>query len=316
MATITDNDAAYRGYVSLLLELHRLMKDGQSDSEEADRVREASESFWWKLSDEQQDRVTNLSEDLFSLEATQSEADDGFHGYATEQAKQHLERLYSEQNWREILGILQQDADLVTPDVASYYRGRGWIGLGELEAGILFLRDAARRNSFFAPSMIVPLVRTERIDEAKHFCNVAIPQVNEPILNRFLTAHGCGTIAVHAAEEERMSWAKLAADIFEEVIARGVIENTDAELLTSTYSCLSINYVVLGNRQQATSACERALAIDPKSPQARFVEAWLQSEWAEQDGVSDSSTEVLKALVDIRLNESRFTILPSMLPAA
>jgi hypothetical protein len=66
-----ESDAFIRS-VELLHSLHRLMADGQDDSQAADDIREAMETPWLRLSAAERAKVEALSVDLYARE-TKSE---------------------------------------------------------------------------------------------------------------------------------------------------------------------------------------------------------------------------------------------------
>jgi hypothetical protein len=64
--TVSDNPA-YREAICGLLRLHELFEAGQDESPEADAIRDRLERPWHALSGVEKERVTGLSEDLYSL---------------------------------------------------------------------------------------------------------------------------------------------------------------------------------------------------------------------------------------------------------
>ena len=56
---------AYRAYVRLLRQLHRLIAEGAGDSAAADDVREAMEAPWSHLTQQEADAANQLSAQLY-----------------------------------------------------------------------------------------------------------------------------------------------------------------------------------------------------------------------------------------------------------
>jgi hypothetical protein len=54
----------YQNYVECLRQLHRMIGDGQGDSEQADLLRDRMDCYWFNLSPEQITRVRQLSAEL------------------------------------------------------------------------------------------------------------------------------------------------------------------------------------------------------------------------------------------------------------
>src|SRR5262245_18001598 len=65
--TFTDNPN-YLEYERLLKELHHLIRDGQGDSDEADKIRDSMDWPERKLTREEHDRLKGLSADLYMLQ--------------------------------------------------------------------------------------------------------------------------------------------------------------------------------------------------------------------------------------------------------
>src|SRR5437588_8905600 len=57
----------YRESVRLLRELHFLMAEGKSETDEADRIRDLMDDHWYQMSSPEIHRVEGLSADLYTL---------------------------------------------------------------------------------------------------------------------------------------------------------------------------------------------------------------------------------------------------------
>jgi hypothetical protein len=57
----------FRESVRLLKELHFLMAEGKSETNEADRLRDLMDEHWYSMSPEEVGRVRGLSADLYTL---------------------------------------------------------------------------------------------------------------------------------------------------------------------------------------------------------------------------------------------------------
>jgi hypothetical protein len=61
----------YLAMVRGLRELHQLRTSGREDSPEADAVRDATDTVWEGLTEEEKKRLSELSEDLYSISDSQ-----------------------------------------------------------------------------------------------------------------------------------------------------------------------------------------------------------------------------------------------------
>jgi hypothetical protein len=127
--------------MKLLRELHFLMAEGKSETDEADRVRDLMDEHWYQMSPEVIRRVEGLSADLYTLtdplppprELTQQEIDE-FNQLSGTAARNH--------DWDRVLELLRDRPHPYPPDQVAFLRGRCWEHLGDLETARLFLERA------------------------------------------------------------------------------------------------------------------------------------------------------------------------------
>lgn len=143
-AMFQDNPA-YLESVNLLHRLHELMRDGKDD-EEGDRVREAMEAPWYKLSDEEQDRLGAISADLKTLEPASPIRHVEGPRYIEESMFQALAPLTLAGEWEQVLRLLRESPEKVSWDVAARYRAEAYAKLGEGATAERFLAEAWRLN--------------------------------------------------------------------------------------------------------------------------------------------------------------------------
>src|SRR5437879_4699112 len=60
-------ESAVRTHASLLLRLHALFVNGKEDDPEADAIRDQMDEPWYAMTEQEQERVGGLSEDLYTL---------------------------------------------------------------------------------------------------------------------------------------------------------------------------------------------------------------------------------------------------------
>jgi hypothetical protein len=121
--------------------LHALAEAGRDDSEEAELVRAGLEQEWSALSEAERDRLTGLSEDLYSISASpepvvpmNAEAQRGL--VAALDARRGGE-------WDRALELLRPVRPYLEPAVLSYLRGSIWKAAGDAATAALFFEHAA-----------------------------------------------------------------------------------------------------------------------------------------------------------------------------
>lgn len=126
-------------------ELHALYQAGKNDSDEADRVRDRMDEFWYKLTSEEVKRLNGLSADLFSLSENpanpvQRSKDAKDHVISP---ANHFEEAIENGEWDRALELLLEWKSELKPPVLSYWRGYIWKEAGDAETAELFLQHAA-----------------------------------------------------------------------------------------------------------------------------------------------------------------------------
>lgn len=133
----------YIAYEKLLIELHRLIADGKGDDEEAEAVRDAMDTPWYRLSREEDDRMSGLSADLYMLQDDEVyEKSD----WTQEQIRVILNSAWELDDYELVLRVLRKGTPFLTPDRVAFLRGRCYAALGHLDTALLFMRYAAARD--------------------------------------------------------------------------------------------------------------------------------------------------------------------------
>lgn len=148
--TLSEN---YRQSAALLIQLHMLMRDGKSETDEADAVRDQLDSPWYLLTEEERRRIRNLSADLASLEP-----DSPFHhpsdgGITRDIIADQIKSARRANEIEEILRILREHSQDVSADRAAFLRGWCYEQMNEANAARLFFEFASkldRANDLYA----------------------------------------------------------------------------------------------------------------------------------------------------------------------
>jgi tetratricopeptide (TPR) repeat protein len=131
----------YQESVRLLRELHSLMAQGNSETDEADRVRDLMDDHWYQMSPVQIRRVEGLSADLYTLTDLLPPPQQ-----LTQQAIDEFQHLSStavrNEDWERLLELLRDRGLPYPPDRVAFLRARCWENLGDLETALLFLEKA------------------------------------------------------------------------------------------------------------------------------------------------------------------------------
>jgi len=137
------NNPDYVQYERLLDELSRLMAEGKGDTNEADAVRDEMDAPWYKLSQEEIDRLRGVSADLYMLQ--EEEVYEPYDG-TQEELITALSEPLSRNDYEAILLLLRKGTPFLRPAQVASLRGRCYAMLGHLETGLLFLRYAAEQE--------------------------------------------------------------------------------------------------------------------------------------------------------------------------
>ena len=139
MNSLFASNPYYVKHEAQLTQLHHLMEKGKGDSEEADAVRDQMELSWWRLTEEEQDRVGGLSADLYML--SNEEVFEPLDRSKAQLASE-LESALCCERWTEALALLRKNADVVTTEQRAIVRARAYEALGHHDTALLFLTYA------------------------------------------------------------------------------------------------------------------------------------------------------------------------------
>ena len=215
----------YLAIVRGLRELHELTATGRLDSPEADSVRDATDSPWEALTDEEKRRISGLSEDLYSITDPPRKGSKEMNPQAqarlmdTYQARQRGE-------WDRVLELLRRWGAYLDPSMLSYLRGATWLEAGDPATAAIFYKHA---------SDLQP-------DNPNYFCmylialNRAAPREARQLADEILGKHKTykPVVIAHAVniklDEAEESRASDASDLFRNLIpileyALGALQN-------------------------------------------------------------------------------------------
>jgi hypothetical protein len=153
VARIQQQSEHFNRSVALLIQLHSLMRDGKSETNEADAVRDQLDVPWKHLTDEEANRIRNLSADLASIEPDSPFNHPERGGITRAEIADQIKSARCSNEHERILSILRGHSQDVSADHAAFLRGWCYEQLGEAEVATLFFSYASRldrRNDLYA----------------------------------------------------------------------------------------------------------------------------------------------------------------------
>lgn len=129
----------YAASARAIRELHSLIRAGQGDSAEADRIRDESDEHWRYLSLEEIDSLQNLSADLYSID----EQPLPFHIISSELVGE-LARAIDVGDFDKAAMIVRKPEVKVESTLGAFVRASYWTRHGDYGGALIFLDEALR----------------------------------------------------------------------------------------------------------------------------------------------------------------------------
>ncbi len=140
------SNPAYTKLVELLHELHKLMRNGKGDSDEADQVRDQMDAPWYKLDSAERARFDGMSADLYTLESKSPIQHANSDRFIEKELSGRLALLIMAREWDRVLELLRESPEKVSWDLAAQYRAEAYAKLGDGTTAKKFLAEAWRLN--------------------------------------------------------------------------------------------------------------------------------------------------------------------------
>lgn len=160
-----------------LIELHRLIQQGQDESPQADLIRDALDDPLRALSENERIRAQWLSDDLYSVSKAEVAEPRPMSAEAQRELNEATEARRNGQ-WDRALGLLRAWQDFVLPAQLSYLRGAIWLGAGQPEVAAVFYAHAADSDPENANYRVLHLHTLEKCDP------VSARGIAQSVLNR------------------------------------------------------------------------------------------------------------------------------------
>ncbi|MGP0065869.1 MAG: tetratricopeptide repeat protein [Isosphaeraceae bacterium] len=265
----------FRESVRLLKDLHFLIAEGKSETDEADRVRDLMDEHWYSMSLDEIRRVEGLSADLYTLadpapppqQVAQSDIDE-FNQLSANAVKVG--------DWDRVLELLRERPHPHPPHKVAYIRALAWYKLGDLETSLLFLARAVTLcpgNFEYLDFFISVLLQNGRLTDALFNADKVLnvsefvhPDVLCRIANELF-----GSIHTIGDEVEAKTVAEkvvcLTRKALENEVKLPEQERSEASA-TSARANLGICYRLLGREDLALDAYNSVLERDPDNDAA------------------------------------------------
>ena len=164
----------FQSSVALMLKLHELSVQGQRDSAAAGVICAEMERSWNAMTEQEQELVGGLSEDLYAIEdggAKQVSMTAEDKQEFVEQARKSF-AAYQQGEYGQTLAFLRQPSPTGLPrHTVPFLQAQCWERLGEVEAAILFMKEAERFDPSLAISVLLLLQKTTHTGEIATYAN-------------------------------------------------------------------------------------------------------------------------------------------------
>lgn len=251
--------------------LHALVVANQDETPEADAVRDSLDQPWYLLSEVEKERITGLSEDLYSL----SDPPKPPLAMNPQAQTKLMEADESRQagEWDQALGLLRRWGRYVDPALLSYLRGGIWFQAGDYATAALFFEHAAKlepANGSYASLHLhsleksVPTTALERAQEI-----LASDETHPPAAVvmageiRFESTRGMADVDARPIVQELVEVLERLLDRSQNTATAGASSFGSTHVMTLTL--LGYSYSRLGDSRAALRYYNAGLKADPEN---------------------------------------------------
>jgi tetratricopeptide (TPR) repeat protein len=283
--------------VELLLELHRLMKAGQSESAEADRIRDYMEAPWYQLDELEVARLGGMSADLYTLEPDSPIIHPNVITTKEEGFYKALEEFHRAGDFDGLLALLRDKPQCMEASEAAFERGLAYASLGEHQASVLFFDEVLRlrpEQPWVEACRLDQLAEAGREQEAAAAAE-SIARRSVDSISLFFAGQFQFFYAASQPATERIEHYSRAIDTLQrslDALAKDSAATKMPQARKSSWLYLAVALEYIGKRDAARDACLAALHIDPNYHSALMFFGWLESE--EYQGHSESQHAIFR----------------------
>jgi tetratricopeptide (TPR) repeat protein len=268
---------AFQESVRLLMQLHHEMSNGEADGVRADIIRDAMDSPWHRLSENEQNTLRGLSADLYTIGQSWPAARE-----IPGKIREPIWEATGSKKWEVLLDIIRQHQAEISPDAVSYLRGVAWFHLGQLLVALEFLNNAMNTAATVLPAYIhyffYTLTQLGRLNEAIPYAEKIIAESDEalPLLD------AAEVFFAHSTEVNKDDLDRVLR-IAEDAATRGLhlAESATNDKVLSLQCGLTYLWLAMSNARRedigsANQALQKAELYIPNDPKVAFVKSWLQ----------------------------------------
>ena len=280
-------------------DLHLLMAQGKSETDEADVLRDAMEPHWHGLSEAERERGRWLSDDLYTIEGKGMLTKVPAEQRTREWLAPAFDAVKAAQDWDRMLDLLRTGPDYLAEDQIAYFRGMAYQNLKLPEIALLFFQYAEQKQpQNFMPSFAVlaTLLRLGRARELLVKASQILAKKRLPTIHQFDVA-----LVMSVATDQLP--ARDQTLVFRRVIQiiRRALENEDRtgrrDLIEyfggHIYFVLGSCYWQLNENSAAISAFKECLKLNPSDASAAYILNKLTTS-RETQGIAQTLREKIK----------------------
>jgi hypothetical protein len=281
---------ALREYAHGLLRLQELEATGQTESTEADQVRDGMDGPWERLTPPERDLANGLSADLYMLsDGERRLPDDGLE--AVDSLDERRGRLHDAGRWVAFLELLRRGPTRLPTWFVAFSRAEayGRLGLASVAARFMAYVDQVQPKDEYKAMVLVFAQEAGDLDFA---VPRAVTAAQRQDASAALLVVSAGTLLTHT----RALDANRATPIWRQVVS--MIDRAlsspqiDRRLQVAGFVFKGLAHEHLGEMEAATEAFAAAGDVDPFDPLARQAKAGFNGA-----GAQSSSDPVRRRLI-------------------
>lgn len=202
-ATLDTSESRLMAHTRLLRRLHELFQADRGDSEEADSIREEMGAHWYAMSEQERERMSGLSEDLYALgestvravQMNTAEREEWSHDGA---------KAFAERDFDRALMLLRKPPSDMPQPMVWFLQARCWARLGDLETALVFMSAAAAKDRGFAVFQLSLLEQLRHDEQATNLARSLIDDPQSDYLDLYSSAGTILSQLEELSEQERI----------------------------------------------------------------------------------------------------------------
>jgi tetratricopeptide (TPR) repeat protein len=273
--------------IRLLIKLHLLMADGQSESPAADELRDRMESPWYAMSELEQERVRGLSADLYTLTN-----DSPFkHPLEGNGCRKELIDIIGQRirnrSFDEVLELLRSRAEDISLQRATMVRGICYECLGHADVAELFIRFAAEREGYSgdATTKLLSMLNAESEIE---FTDWVLSRSKSPSASLLLyIAFLKAKHSFSLSKDQALALIEDARSLTEQALSLPGATAQQMSLATGPFHTIIVALWHFGASDKALAVAERTIQLFPSDGIAYTIRGMVHESLADVEHIGD-----------------------------